>query len=70
MATAATTSSRSRPAPEEPSRIRFQRPSSPRRRRTVVHKKFYADKANPDMLHDEVTTIDHALTRPWTVVKN
>ena len=22
------------------------------------------------MLHDEVTTIDNALTRPWTVIKN
>jgi hypothetical protein len=37
---------------------------------TVVHEKFYADKANPDVLHDEVTTVDHALTKPWTVVKN
>jgi hypothetical protein len=37
---------------------------------TVIHEKMYADKANPDVLHDEVTTMDHALTRPWTVVKN
>ena len=37
---------------------------------TVIKEKIYADKANPDVLHDEVTTIDHALTRPWTVVKN
>src|SRR5215470_10099787 len=37
---------------------------------TVVKERIYADKANPDVLHDEVTTIDHALTRPWTVVKN
>ena len=37
---------------------------------TVIKEKIYADKANPDILHDEVTTIDHALTRPWTVVKN
>jgi hypothetical protein len=22
------------------------------------------------MLHDEITTIDHALTHPWTVVKD
>jgi hypothetical protein len=22
------------------------------------------------MLHDEITTIDHALTRPWTIIKN
>jgi hypothetical protein len=37
---------------------------------TVVKERIYADKANPDVLHDEVTTIDHAPTRPWTVVKN
>ena len=37
---------------------------------TVIKEKIYADKANPNVLHDEVTTIDHALTRPWTVVKN
>jgi hypothetical protein len=37
---------------------------------TVIKERIYADKANPDVLHDEVTTIDHALTRPWTVVKN
>jgi hypothetical protein len=27
------------------------------------------DKADPNILHDEITTIDHALTRPWTVDK-
>ena len=37
---------------------------------TVVKERLYLDKANPDVLHDEVTTIDHALTRPWTVMKN
>jgi hypothetical protein len=37
---------------------------------TVIKEKIYADNANPDVLHDDVTTIDHALTRPWTVVKN
>jgi hypothetical protein len=37
---------------------------------TVIYEKIYADKANPDVLHDEITTVDHALTRPWTVVKN
>ena len=37
---------------------------------TVVTERIYLDKANPDILHDEVTTIDHALTRPWTVIKN
>jgi hypothetical protein len=37
---------------------------------TVVKERFYRDKDKPDVLHDEITTIDHALTRPWTVVKN
>ena len=36
---------------------------------TVVKERIYLDKANPDILHDEITTIDHALTRPWTVHK-
>ena len=37
---------------------------------TVIKERFYLDKSNPNLLHDEITTIDHALTRPWTVVKN
>jgi hypothetical protein len=37
---------------------------------TVVKERIFLDKANPDILHDEITTIDHALTRPWTVMKN
>jgi len=36
---------------------------------TIVKERFYLEKANPDILHDDVTTIDHALTRPWTVDK-
>jgi hypothetical protein len=36
---------------------------------TIVKEHIYLDKAKPDILHDEVTTIDHALTRPWTVLK-
>jgi hypothetical protein len=38
--------------------------------KTVVMERFYLDGANPDMLHDEVTTVDDALTRPWTVVRH
>jgi len=30
---------------------------------------MYVDKSDPDTLHDEITVIDHALTRPWTVDK-
>jgi hypothetical protein len=31
--------------------------------------RIHADPANPNLLHDEVTVIDHALTQPWTVDK-
>ena len=31
--------------------------------------RLYLDKADRNILHDEITTIDHALTRPWTVNK-
>jgi hypothetical protein len=34
---------------------------------TVVKERLYLDKADKNVLHDEVTTIDHALARPWTV---
>ncbi len=37
---------------------------------TIVKERIYLDKTDPDVLHDEITTIDHALTRPWTVIKN
>jgi hypothetical protein len=36
---------------------------------TIVKERFSLDKADPDLLHDEITTFDHALTRPWTVNK-
>jgi hypothetical protein len=36
---------------------------------TVVKEKIYADKSDPGLVFDEVTVIDHALTRPWTVLK-
>jgi hypothetical protein len=36
----------------------------------VVTEKVYADKANSNILHDEITVTDHALTRPWTVTRN
>jgi hypothetical protein len=37
---------------------------------TVVKEKIYIDKNDPNVAHDEVTVIDNALTRPWTVTKN
>ncbi len=37
---------------------------------TVVKERIYLDKTNPDILKNEITTIDNALTRPWTVIKS
>jgi hypothetical protein len=37
---------------------------------TIVKERIYLDRSDPDVLHDEITAIDHALTRPWTVIRN
>ena len=37
---------------------------------TVVKERIFLDKAMTDLLYDEITTIDDALTRPWTVTKS
>jgi hypothetical protein len=34
---------------------------------SVFKERFYLNKDNPGILHDEITVIDNALTRPWTV---
>jgi hypothetical protein len=36
----------------------------------IVKERIYLDKANSDILHDEITLIDNAYTRPWTITKN
>ncbi|HKD27533.1 MAG TPA: hypothetical protein VKC66_16735, partial [Xanthobacteraceae bacterium] len=36
---------------------------------SIFKERIYRDKADPGIIHDEVTVIDHALTRPWTVDK-
>jgi hypothetical protein len=36
---------------------------------TVVKERIFLDKANPNILRDEITTIDNALTRPWTITR-
>ena len=36
---------------------------------SVFKERIYRDKADPNILHDVITTIDNALTRPWTVDK-
>ncbi len=37
---------------------------------SIVKERFYSDKADRNILHDEITVIDHAFTRPWTVTKD
>lgn len=37
--------------------------------KTIVKERIYLSKDNPDVLVDEITTYDSALTRPWTVRK-
>jgi hypothetical protein len=36
---------------------------------TIVKERIYLDAANADVLHDDITMLDHAYTRPWTVNK-
>jgi hypothetical protein len=36
---------------------------------SVFKERIFLDKNDPKILHDEITVIDHALTRPWTVDK-
>jgi hypothetical protein len=35
----------------------------------VVKERIYLDRTDPNMLRDEMTVTDHALTRPWTVMR-
>jgi hypothetical protein len=36
---------------------------------TVIKERIYLDKNNKDTLLDEITTVDNALTGPWTITK-
>jgi hypothetical protein len=36
---------------------------------TIVKERIYPDKVDPNVLHNDLTVFDHALTRPWTVNK-
>jgi hypothetical protein len=36
---------------------------------SIVKERIHLDKTNPNILHDEITVIDNALTRPWTTDK-
>jgi hypothetical protein len=36
---------------------------------SVIKERLYLDPADRNLMHDEITVIDHSLTRPWTVNK-
>jgi hypothetical protein len=36
---------------------------------SIITERIYLDQADPSILYDQVTTVDHALTRPWTVTR-
>jgi hypothetical protein len=36
---------------------------------STFKERFHLDKNDPNLLHDEITVFDHALTRPWSVDK-
>jgi hypothetical protein len=36
---------------------------------TVVQERIFLSKADPNVLQDDITVIDHGLTRPWQVTK-
>jgi hypothetical protein len=36
---------------------------------SIIKEKMYLDARDKDLLHEDITVIDHALTRPWTVNK-
>jgi hypothetical protein len=37
---------------------------------SVFKERIFLDKTDRNVLHDEITVIDHALTRPWTVTRD
>jgi hypothetical protein len=36
---------------------------------SVIKERIYLDKADPNIIYDEITVLDHALTRPWVLTK-
>ena len=38
--------------------------------KAVIKEKIYLDKSDPNSLHNEITIIDNALTKPWTVTRS
>ena len=71
MARAATTCSRWRPGRSR-GRASLDASGLPLHtdNQTIVKERIFLDPANRNLLHDQVTTIDHAYTRPWTVMRS
>ncbi len=36
---------------------------------TVIKERIYLDKADKNIIYDDITVFDHALTRPWSITK-
>jgi len=36
---------------------------------TIIKERIFRDKEHPEIIHNVMTTIDHALARPWTIDK-
>src|SRR6202166_2135406 len=36
---------------------------------SIFKERFHLDKSDPNLLHDEITALHHALTRPWSVAQ-
>ena len=37
---------------------------------SIFKERIYLDKTNKNVMHNEITVIDHALTRPWTMTRD
>ena len=37
---------------------------------TILLERIEVDRANANVLHDEITIIDHAFTHPWTLTRS
>jgi hypothetical protein len=36
---------------------------------SVIYERIFQDKNNPNLMYDQITTADHALTHPWSATK-
>jgi hypothetical protein len=53
------------PRTYEPSGLPFHKDGQ-----AVIKERFYLDKQDPNILHDQITAFDHALSHPWTILKS